>query len=67
MSHKEWVRVSGPDLQPQHEKRMLLNSKILASGVFLDACKELDIKPTRRQARKFRGKTGIVYRKAVKG
>jgi len=61
MSHKEWLRVSGPDVQPQHEERRLLNDKVLASEVFLGACVKASVEPTRRQARKFRGKTGAAY------
>jgi len=61
VSHREWVRVSGPDLQPQHGERRLLNDKVLASENFLTACTKAGVEPTRRQARKFRRKTGRAF------
>jgi hypothetical protein len=59
----EWERVTGPDLDSGKRKRYLENNAILKDEVFIEACKWAGIKPTRRQASKWKTKKGIAYKK----
>lgn len=59
--NQKWERVTGPNLQPQHAERMEKNTTVLNSQAFKDACQAADIKPTRRQASKFRNGRGRAY------
>jgi len=51
----------GADLQPQHKENCEKNTNTLNSKKFIAACGKVEITPTRRQASKFRRKTGLAY------
>ncbi len=58
---KQWDRVTGEDLDQENAKRRKQNQAILKSKEFVDACELVDIKPTVRQASKYRRKKGLAY------
>lgn len=57
----QWVRVSGPNLDQGNELRNKKNVSRLADPKFIDACKRINIEPTKRQASKWNNKKGIAY------
>lgn len=56
-----WIRVSGPDLDPQKIEREKENQKVLNKDTFKQACESVGIEPTKRQASKFKRKKGLAY------
>ena len=56
-----WTRVTGPNLQLSHAERGKQNSNTFKSEVFVNACDAVGIKPTGRQASKFRRKLGRAF------
>ena len=58
---KQWTRVMGDDLDKNNEKRRLANQSILKDPIFIKACELVGIEPTKRQASKWRRKTGKAY------
>jgi len=61
----EWERVTGNDLDPGNRKRYLENNGILRDKVFVEACKQAGIEPTRRQASKWKRKKGIAHENSI--
>lgn len=57
----QWIRVFGPDLQPQHKERAKKNQKTLRSEKFLVACSAAEVEPTKRQASKYRKGRGLAF------
>lgn len=53
---------TSPNLDPGGIERGKMNDGVLASPQFIKACEKADIPATRRQASKFRRKTGIAYK-----
>lgn len=55
---------SGPDLCPRRHDDAVKNTSVLKSPAFKKACEAVGIKPTVRQASKFKRKMGLAYRGA---
>ena len=53
---------TSPNLDPGGIERGKQNDTIMNSGTFKSACEKAGIPETRRQASKFRRKTGLAYR-----
>jgi len=58
----QWERVIGTAIDREELKRKKRNAAILESQPFLDACNELQIEATRRQASKWARGKGIAFR-----
>lgn len=58
----QWKRVSGPNLQPQHDQNRKANEGVMNNDVFKNACEKVGIEPTKRQASKFRRKKGAAFK-----
>lgn len=58
---EKWERIWGPDSDPGNRKRYKLNKGVRESLVFIDDCRRVAIKPTQRQASKYRRKKGLAY------
>lgn len=61
MNDYKWQRVTGIDLDKKKNRRYIQNKEILNSKDFKTACKKVGIKPTKRQASKYRRKKGLAY------
>jgi uncharacterized cupredoxin-like copper-binding protein len=58
---QQWLRVFGPNLQPMHEERHKAAVNRFKDQSFKDACSEVNVAPTKRQARKWNNKRGAAY------
>ena len=58
----QWDRVQGPDLDTGKKQRAERNKSIMADKIFLDACANAGIEPTKRQASKWNSKKGKAYK-----
>ena len=58
----DWIRVYGPDLDPDRLEREKANKNIYESEDFQELCKKANIDPNKRQASKYRRKRGLVYK-----
>jgi len=61
-NRQQWGRVTGVDLKPSKVKRQQANEATLRSKTFTDACEEVGIEPTTRQASKWNLKRGLAYK-----
>lgn len=59
--YHEWIRVYGPDLKPEHAEEAKKNKQIFENDEFKQACEQVGIKPTLRQASKFKRKKGLAF------
>jgi hypothetical protein len=50
-----------PDLDPRNKQRAIDNQIVLKSRAFIEACEQAGIKPTKRQASRFKNKTGKAW------
>jgi len=57
-----WDRVSGKDLDPKNAIRAERNKNTMRDETFLDACKAVNVEPTKRQSSKYNNKKGMAYR-----
>jgi len=58
----QWDRVHGPDLDTGKKQRAERNKSTMADKIFLDACINAKIEPTKRQASKWNSKKGKAYK-----
>ena len=59
--YHNWPRVFGPDLDRGKKERARRNLETMKNKAFIEACKLVDIEPTRRQAGKWNNKKGKAY------
>ena len=60
---KQWERIANrPDLDEDKAERTKANKSVLESKEFISMCEKANIKPTKRQASKYRRKTGRAYK-----
>jgi hypothetical protein len=57
-----WIRVHGPDADPENKLRAKRNQDIMKSEKFRDACVRAGIPVTKRQASRWHHKRGLAYR-----
>ncbi len=60
-ANHQWERVHGSDLDQENANRAKANKDIQNSEFFKEACEAVGIKPTRRQASKYRQKRGLIF------
>ena len=60
-TNHQWIRVFGPNLQPQHAEEGKKNRAVFELTKFKRACDLAGIEPTIRQASKFRKKRGLAF------
>jgi len=58
----QWERVNGSDLDSNNKPRAERNQVILKDKIFIEACKQVNIEPTKRQASRWSRKTGIAFK-----
>ena len=59
--NSSWPRVTGDNLHPQNALLAQANKSVLANPIFLKACTDFGVEPTKRQASKFRRRIGKAY------
>ncbi len=60
---KQWERIANkPDLDEGKAERTKANKSVLESKEFISMCEKAKIEPTKRQASKYRRKTGRAYK-----
>ena len=57
-----WIRVTGPDLDPNNSKRAASNLGVLESSEFKNLCDAVGIEPTKRQSSKFNNGKGLAWK-----
>jgi len=57
----QWERVHGSNLDKENINRAKANKNVFEGEHFNEICEELGIKPTKRQASKYRRKQGLVF------
>ncbi len=59
---QQWDRVSGEDLHGFNVGRANKNKSIMTNDIFIQACKKVNLMPTKRQASKWNNKKGLAYK-----
>ena len=57
-----WIRVSGPDADPDNKVRAKRNQDIMKLPIFIKCCERAGIPVTKRQASRWHYKRGLAYK-----
>ena len=57
-----WPRVTGPDLDQNNLKRKAKNKAVRESEIFIEACKNAGVEPTKRQSSKWSNGKGLALK-----
>lgn len=63
---QQWTRVTGPNIQPQHKERGIVNNTRFNAPDFKVACEAAGVPVTKRQASKWNNRKGAAYNIANK-
>ena len=63
---QQWTRVTGANIQPQHEGRGEVNKTRFNAPDFKVACTNAGVEPSKRQASKWNNRKGAAYNVANK-
>jgi len=63
----QWARVVGTGMSKVQKGREDKNKSLMTNDVFLKACENVGIKPTKRQTSKWNNRKGIAFTKGKYG
>lgn len=63
---QQWDRVSGEDLHTFNKDKANKNKSIMSNDIFIQACKNVNIPVTKRQANKWNNKKGLAFKSLLK-